>query len=588
MRIINKKYSMESFISRLPGVYPAYKDGELYYFDEASLNSRGHEFPTNYGMIPLNLVLTKNPTDITSNEGINVISYTGSTIMSWEIISNWYAFFKNYYNLLKNDGHCNAIYSSATEYYDTESKEKFGEELKYGTDRTTYENFDALFNERGGKVSVQKSVNCITGITDTGFYGWLNNNIISGSTPTSINRNIVNPNSSENFIPKIDDNINLSVSIDDIGEFSIFSKEYELGESYTSGETIYKDNKSMYISSGTGYDYDDVTMEMVIKDTDWGDYTNYFISKNPMYTPVTSTIVSGHTTSKLDSLCSKDCLIDDIGNKINGKYSPDVTYDNSKRYIIAGDSNSQPSEGEELELLYQVGNVGNIYPFEMSGETYFIGDIITDMYFYYEDISGNRTGNSWSTYSSSLKAIQNTIPDTAATLITDNILCNITYCVGATLKKDEDDVLHIYGNNSGITYYETVEFEKHNEEYHLKIENKKTTPVQKKDPSNHSVSYPVVCYRIKKKETEIDGENKYIDNLAEFKMETSGTNGMTIFPVLRQEYMFGSATMQNVDADIYIDRGINAAIDKHLKLGEVTSMEALENYSNGYFKIMDN
>jgi hypothetical protein len=120
-----------------------------------------------------------------------------------------------------------------------------------------------------------------------------------------------------------------------------------------------------------------------------------------------------------------------------------------------------------------------------------------------------------------------------------------------------------------------------------------------------------VCYGIKKKEEIIDGETKYIDSIARFETNTlwiSGTsktdikilnydtdgdevedkNGLTVFPVFRQEYMFGSATMQNVDADIYIDRGINAAIDKHLKLGEVTSMEALENYNNGYFKIMNN
>jgi hypothetical protein len=42
-----------------------------------------------------------------------------------------------------------------------------------------------------------------------------------------------------------------------------------------------------------------------------------------------------------------------------------------------------------------------------------------------------------------------------------------------------------------------------------------------------------------------------------------------------------------VDSDIYIDRGINAAFEKHLKLGEVTSLEALEQYGNGYFKIME-
>jgi hypothetical protein len=312
--------------------------------------------------------------------------------------------------------------------------------------------------------------------------------------------------------------------------------------------------------------------------------------------------ISGYTSSKLETLRSKNCLVDDIGTEINGMYD------------VGENMNYQPSEGEELELLYQVGNTANIMPFsKTSGGTdltvnYFIGDIITDMYFYYEDISGNKTGATWS--GSSLETISGITPDSAATLITENILCDITYCMGATLERFSGETFHIFeGGNSGVTYYETVEFEKHNEEYHLKSENKKTTPIEKKDPSNHSVSYPVVCYGIKKKEEVIDGETKYIDNLARFETntlwisgntedfdimnftgsgETEDKNGMTVFPVFRQEYMLGSATMQNVDADIYIDRGINAAIDKHLKLGEVSTMEALENYNNGYFKIMQN
>lgn len=810
MRIVNKQYSMESFISRLPGVYPAYKDGELYYFDENSLKSRGYEFPTNYGMIPLNLVFDKDypPSAITVNLKVesaftccDADSYSGQTVMSWATLSDWYSFFKRYYELLEDCGHCNSIYSSATEYYDTESKEKFPEELKYGSERETYENFDILFNERGGKVSA----NTKNEITDEGFYGWINKNIISASTPTSISSNTVNPDICKKYIPSINDNINLSVSIDDMGEFSIFSKDYELGESYTSGETIYMNGKSMYISGETGYDYDNIIKEMVINDTDWGDYTNTYIGEHPelfcnnfgyygfkengekvtgntiaevesalteVYTttphsgicingeiidiqndeyiivknnkgedvtyyvyrekdtetpyvyfngkktyanlhvpsftyrftiaPTTdlnrtkpalilhgdhikydggdyevsantvtigdavynkvdgyfetdeSTMfvisgtnkssactysdvcleydktfsgmssgatfikkpdnpiiyktgfISGYTSSKLETLRSKNCLVDDIGVEINGMYD------------VSGKTNYQPSEGEELELLYQSGNTANIMPFsKTSGGTninknYFIGDIITDMYFYYEDISGGTTGASWS--GSSLETIQSIEKPaaSAATLITENILCDITYCIGATLVRVGNEPFHVYEDgNSGVTYYETVEFEKHNEEYHLKTEEKKITPVQKKSPSAHSVSYPVVCYGIKKKEEIIDGETKYIDSIARFETNTlwiSGTsktdikilnydtdgdevedkNGLTVFPVFRQEYMFGSATMQNVDADIYIDRGINAAIDKHLKLGEVTSMEALENYNNGYFKIMNN
>jgi hypothetical protein len=64
-------------------------------------------------------------------------------------------------------------------------------------------------------------------------------------------------------------------------------------------------------------------------------------------------------------------------------------------------------------------------------------------------------------------------------------------------------------------------------------------------------------------------------------------NGMEVYPTFREEYRFGISTLENVDSDIYIDRGINAAFEKHLKLGEVTSLEALEQYGNGYFKIME-
>ena len=64
-------------------------------------------------------------------------------------------------------------------------------------------------------------------------------------------------------------------------------------------------------------------------------------------------------------------------------------------------------------------------------------------------------------------------------------------------------------------------------------------------------------------------------------------NGVKVAPVFMEEYNLGIASMENVDSNIYIDRGINAAFEKHLKLGETMTLEALENYGNNYFKIMD-
>ena len=99
---------------------------------------------------------------------------------------------------------------------------------------------------------------------------------------------------------------------------------------------------------------------------------------------------------------------------------------------------------------------------------------------------------------------------------------------------------------------------------------------------------------------------QYNDNIASIKMKIdvlgsddeinkefnpergfAHNNNTIIEPSIRQEYKFGISSLQSVDSDIYIDRGINAAFEKHLKLGEVSTMEDLTQYSNGFFKIMN-
>lgn len=62
-------------------------------------------------------------------------------------------------------------------------------------------------------------------------------------------------------------------------------------------------------------------------------------------------------------------------------------------------------------------------------------------------------------------------------------------------------------------------------------------------------------------------------------------NDMTSFPVIRRECCLGFSSMESIKGDIYIDRGVARAFDSHLKMGEVKSFEALENYGNGAFRI---
>ena len=62
---------------------------------------------------------------------------------------------------------------------------------------------------------------------------------------------------------------------------------------------------------------------------------------------------------------------------------------------------------------------------------------------------------------------------------------------------------------------------------------------------------------------------------------------MNAFPIFMEEYSLHMSAPQSVSGDIYINRGVNAALDKHLRLGEVTSLEALTQYGNGFYLIQN-
>lgn len=383
--------------------------------------------------------------------------------------------------------------------------------------------------------------------------------------------------------------------------------------------------------------------------------------------------ITGQTVSKLSDIRLYNVLTDDVGNTIEGIY--DV-----RAVGTSGATAHQPPQGTELELIYQVGNTANIQRFSQTSDdmdgvitakkknkqsdfrNYFVGDIITKMTFYYKDYDGNVVNdtiryaelgnddvryiydyNSSEKYSTpsgytSLKAIQlatevkDTLEESGKTkYMYDDIYCDITYYVGATLSrkegkeynlaskarddkhktsKDVSDEQYHYYSNYGVEYTETVRFVKTNWEYYLKKPKNENSilPSKRKKPCNHSVSYPIYVYVLTQDLTRVDEsqyKTEYSVPMADFKFEInifSGNgdtfgekypeemathNNLQVFPTYREEYRFGVSSIENVDSDIYIDRGINAAFEKHLKLGEVTSLEALEQYGNGYFKIME-
>lgn len=353
---------------------------------------------------------------------------------------------------------------------------------------------------------------------------------------------------------------------------------------------------------------------------DEGTNTAEKVSDKNTFIPVYNmSCVTGKSVSKLYELRANNLLTDDTGEVIPG------------RYDVSDKVNHQPSEGDVLDLIYEVGNTNRIVPFSGAGENLYFGDIITSMKFYYKDYDGNKYGevsiniDEGSSIKTSLSAInESTLAVNEPTseeeesiaekvLLEPDIYCEIEYLIGTTLsgvtkEETKDGVTLVVGTkytvakaeegySNGVLYREEVQFVKTEYQYKLSAAIPGQIPSTVNTPTAHKLCYPVVCYMLKQEETDIVSffGNKYTCALADFQMcfpPYSGWTGykesLEIFPVFRQEYMMGSATKQNIDVDIYIDRGINAAYEKHLKLGEVTSMEALQQYTNGYFKMIEN
>lgn len=369
-----------------------------------------------------------------------------------------------------------------------------------------------------------------------------------------------------------------------IGTFTNEDGNFYVGKN----EVVYKTNEYGELNSDSNYTYDPATK------------TAKKISNNTAIVYETG-LLKGKADSKFTEFRMVGMLVDDTGEPIEG------------RYDVGSNLNHQPPEGEVLDLLYEVGNTsGNMIPFDVEGDqrcqagTYYFGDMLKKMYFYYKTLGGvKQSGLDWN--KSSLYTIQHLVKDDE----TDDriVYCDVEYIVGGTFtgqsKYDSETGLYIgteYGLaggnfSSGVTYKETVMFVKTQVEYKLALGKEGQIPTTFNTPTAHTLSYPVVCYVLKQNKEEMDSSfnTKYSNTVAEFEMKLPGNGGWCgygtgteLFPVFREEYRLGVATMQNLDVDIYIGRGTNAAFEKHIKLGEVTSMEALEQYTNGYFKMMEN
>lgn len=158
----------------------------------------------------------------------------------------------------------------------------------------------------------------------------------------------------------------------------------------------------------------------------------------------------------------------------------------------------------------------------------------------------------------------------------DGGLITINYVIGGRLIKQNN--LYSYANDgTGVRYSEQVKYEFNNYKDDFTKEIKMLALGREINILNSNFivgSNNVLVIH--------DSENEDVVGTFTMNMSPSMTNGFLIM----RDYNFGKteALIENIE-DLVIDRGYSSALELHYKIGEVNSLEDLENYQNNIFKL---
>lgn len=352
-------------------------------------------------------------------------------------------------------------------------------------------------------------------------------------------------------------------------------------------------------------------------------------------------IVTGYTNSKLDLLRRRKVNVDELGNELpgyldlflitkddgnttsiesnlvncsDGCLTQDTQFTLSNNVSIKGSNYNTPYNECVLDILYKVGEVSELEyqkTIKINNEDVkiYIGNYLDSIEFYHKDENGNKinTVNVSGTDSRPYLRLYEEPKDSTEVLINSDgyvignvgdyydsekvLYCDITYYIGATLKFDEDNYSYIPVDNrhKGVKYIDTITVTKLTGTFYMSDNTtftftyyllKGNLSAEKLDDYNDVILTDMSYF-------EMQIMNCYSSNrVDEFNTDYwENNNGLISTPVFRTEYDLWASTPQNIKGDIYIDRGISAAFEKHLKLEEVHTLDALINYGNGYFKI---
>ena len=280
--------------------------------------------------------------------------------------------------------------------------------------------------------------------------------------------------------------------------------------------------------------------------------------------------LSGYTESKLSSF-KVTLANDDLGNQLLGSLKTVLDEDNNIIEYIT------PKEHDTLQIPYKIGMLSDIT--ELDNDNLWC-NIISDMKFYCKVENSNEIIS------------EQTIDDLEKNIKDKNvgeIKCDITYHMGAIIEKKSHA---INGENNGITYVDTVKVVKKECDYYLKDLTRYPIYYYDFEYDNDFIKlneYSDKSIKIKKSKFSFKIDNIYSSTDDENKNKYRAKHdGLIADEVFRQEYKLGSSSKENIERNVYIERGLSSAFEKHLNLLNVNSLESLEQFGNGSFNIINN
>lgn len=391
----------------------------------------------------------------------------------------------------------------------------------------------------------------------------------------------------------------------DLGIMTIYDLTWEAGKTYYMGELVTYENETYICTGETSGKWNEETEKLEfdtdnfvkIKDSYSGqliDGKNVTTDSEGFYKDTYGTkfkICGDSSTTECVDESDADIALSGISD------SKLKSFRRYKDYISVLGELEKPEEGEDWLYYYRIGYVANYRTLtDDNGNIQHMGTDMTsgdDLYAYGDVITDIR-----------VEEVENN------TYLRQLI---IEYVIGAHLKAeknyvDEDNQINYKTDDDGVTMYYFKNFTyddsdlyhgvKYTDTYYFTTDDAIYTDFNLADGTSEfdtyvntlddiysTAKYPFVTSNsTTTREISVNNTTVTVSSIvSEFSATVANDPDYQYNKLIKEDYLNGITYQPTKSVDVNITRGNAAAFERHIKLGEIKTLEDLENYSNGGF-----